>query len=212
MVRLPPWLHRVLGRAGARSPPACAAPGPVCSLWLFQGFPPFSQGRELLFHLLPPSGIGGCPRSQGICMTGSGCGSAGQDLFCQVPCPGLQLPRPLLPLTNQAGTRLPLLRPQGLCWPEAPVRRVVSAGPGQLLPSLQLPAQLQGQEVAFPVPDMCRCQAVTATPAWPHAWHCRPLLQLESRWDAPAQPNKHPNKHTSKHPQNTLNTLTNTPK
>lgn len=62
------------------------------------------------------------------------------------------------------------------------------AVPGQLLPSFQLPAQLQGCEVASPVLAVGQRQAVTATTAQPRARHCRALLQLKSCGDAPAQP------------------------
>lgn len=61
------------------------------------------------------------------------------------------------------------------------------AVPGQLLPSFQLPAQLQGCEVASSVPAVGQRQAVTTT-AQPQARHCRALLQLKSCGDAPAQP------------------------
>ena len=57
------------GDSGSSKPThLCCPRARLHSLWLFQEFPPFSWGRELLFLLLPPSGIGGSPRSQDVCV------------------------------------------------------------------------------------------------------------------------------------------------
>lgn len=79
--------------------------GPSLLPVAFPGISTILRGRELVFLLLPASGISGSPHSQGVCVADSGCGSAVQDLFCQVPCLGLQPPGPFLPLTNGSRSR-----------------------------------------------------------------------------------------------------------